>query len=224
MMHSMKTSRQNAICCLGPWRWLPGVLLLAFIPGCGEPPQIEEYTVTKSPRAEQPGFQHPPMMGQTRPQPAPSQQGGVPSYDVPKEWKKVANKPLSEETFQIAEGDQEAFVTIIRLGPLTDELLLPNLNRWRGQVDLSPLKPGEPPDGIEDIQLADASKGRYLKLIGGENPKGRQAMLMMFINHGGQAWYFKLMGDAELVLQEEPRFKSFVQSVRFSPKEEAGDE
>ena len=207
-----------------PWRWLPGIVLFGLVAGCGEPPQVEEYTVPKSPRAEQPNFQHPPMSAQARPQAAPSGPSKAPSYEVPAEWKQVPNSnELTLATFQVSPDDKETLVTIIAMPALPEAMILPNVNLWRKQVYLAPLGADAPLDFLQELPSADGTTGRYLKLVN-ENADTPQAMLMLFTQHAGQTWYFKLMGNAELVLQEEPRFKTFVQSVRFSPKKVAGDE
>ena len=204
-------------------RWLPGVVLLGVLAGCGEPPQIMEYTIKKPDRQPQPAFDHPPMQPMNRPSLA-AGKAKMPSFEAPESWQKIPNTRMSEATFQVTPDDKDTLVTLIPMAPLSDSLLRPNVDRWRKQVGLAPLKPAEDPqDSFETIQLADGTAGRYLKLVGAGADK-TQAMLTLIATTGGRTWYFKLMGNAEVVLEEEPRFKAFVQSVRFSPEEEAGDE
>ncbi len=147
----------------------------------------------------------------------------MPTFDAPQEWQQVPNKPLSLATYQVSQGDQEAFLTIIPLSLLTDAMLLPNVNRWRGQVGLPPMRPDDLVNSVDQIPVEN-EKIPYIKVVGDEaNPKPK-AMLVAWFNQGGRTWYFKLFGDAPVTLQEEARFKTFVQSVRFSPEQEAGDE
>jgi hypothetical protein len=67
-------------------------------------------------------------------------------------------------------------------------------------------------------------KVRYFKLQDEDPKPGDQAMLVACFDQGGATWFFKLYGDAALTLEEEPRFQSFIQSVRFAPNQETGDE
>jgi hypothetical protein len=39
----------------------------------------------------------------------------------------------------------------------------------------------------------------------------------VLVDDAGKTWFFKLTGDAELAKRETVRFKTFVESVRFSP-------
>lgn len=144
----------------------------------------------------------------------------LPQMQVPESWTKAENKnSLTLATYQVTEGDKQAEVTLIRMALLPDQLLLPNINRWRGQVDLEPIEAGDVQKAVSKIQVGDDT-GRYLNLDG---PK--QAMLVGMLNEANSTWYIKMLGDASLVKAQEAEFKKFIQSVRFSaPNEEAGDE
>ena len=41
-------------------------------------------------------------------------------------------------------------------------------------------------------------------------------MLLTTVEHGGQMWYFKLLGSAEVVGKNKSKYESFVQSVKFT--------
>lgn len=167
------------------------------------------------------GMQAPFAGGQSQPPPRRRQPAApeLPSHDVPEGWEKIPSRTIELETFQVkGEGNNAAKVTTIRMGPLREELLLANINRWRGQVKLEPIAQNQVPGAFSPIKAGDR-QGRYLKLEGAE-----EAMLIAILEEGGATWYFKMLGDAPLVMDQEAKFKNFVQSVRFSPDEEAGDE
>ncbi len=47
-------------------RWLPGTLLLMLVLGCGEPAQIQEYTIPKSTEKNQKAQERPMMAAPSR--------------------------------------------------------------------------------------------------------------------------------------------------------------
>jgi hypothetical protein len=199
-----------------------------LIAGCGEPAQITEYTVPKSAAETDSAAVN--QMPAVPLHPNPSdwvavtpEQPGMPGYKLPPDWKKVATKSATVATYQVAKEGREAEMTIIRM-PQVAGMLLANINRWRvQQLQLPPIEAKDIPAAMRDISLGDL-KGHYLKLVGPETPEGQDAILVAFIDHEGMTWYFKLYGDADLTLQEETRFQTFVQSVRFSPNQVTGDE
>ncbi|MCA9073054.1 MAG: hypothetical protein KDA84_29230, partial [Planctomycetaceae bacterium] len=152
--------------------------------------------------------------GQSRPQAPLRQQptaSGLPELDLPKGWTKTPNKSgLTLASYQLEDGGKQAEVTLIRMGLLPDQLLLVNINRWRGQVNLEPITAGEVQKAMTKIEAGDQT-GRYLKLDGPE-----KAMLVGMLNNAGSTWYIKMLGDTPLVKTKEAEFKKFVQSVRFS--------
>jgi hypothetical protein len=143
------------------------------------------------------------------------EQPGTPSYKLPPDWAKVATKSATIATYQVAKNGQESEMTIIKM-PVVPGMLLANINRWRvQQLQLPPIETEDIPSAMRDIPMGDL-KGHYLKLVGPETPQGQNAILVAFLDRDGMTWYFKLYGDAALTLEEEPRFQTFVQSVRFA--------
>lgn len=163
-----------------------------------------EYTIPKSPESQNPA------------PPPETQKPGMPTYDVPSGWVQVPNLPLSLDTYKVSKDEQETFLTVIPLSLMTDDKVLPNINRWRGQVKLPPLKPGEEAGSVKPMTVHGV-KVRYVKLAGEDLKPGDEAMLVACFDYAGATWYFKLFGDAALTLEEEQNFLTFVQSVRFSP-------
>lgn len=199
---------------------LLGVMLLLL--GCGEPAQITEYTVPKSPAEEEaaPVNQLPPIPVREVPSDwveVTPEQPGMPGYKLPPDWAKVATKPNTLATYQVAKDGQQTEMTVIGMPQMPDQMLLANINRWRvQQLQLPPIEAKDVPTAMVGIPIGKL-QGRYLKLAGPETPDGQKAILVAFLDLGGKTWYFKLYGDADLTLKEETRFQTFVQSVRFSP-------
>ncbi len=134
-------------------------------------------------------------------------------YDVPPGWTAGAGSTLSLAAFDVASDGQRAKVTIT---PLTGDGgdVLDNLNRWRGQVGLGPIQR----DALvsqSDVIEADGRRGLYFRVLGGDLTAPDSAILVAVLPVGGQSYFIKLIGQGALAVREEPRFKQFVESLRF---------
>ena len=93
--------------------------------------------------------------------------------------------------------------------------MLPNLNRWRNQVDLPPLK---------DLSQQSSSK---FKIDGQEatlfdladkqgEPSSRGRILACVLPRKNRTWFFKMMGPYHTIENNKVAFKELLSSVRFS--------
>jgi len=138
------------------------------------------------------------------------------TFEVPKGWQPGQVGGMRKAAFQIAEAGKEAEVTVIDLpasggAQITD--VKANVQRWAGQVGLS-LSESELQEAIEPRTFDEVS-GSYVQLLGpndGERPLG---MLAAMFEQAGTVWFFKLMGDRELVEKQTEPFEQFLQSVDF---------
>jgi hypothetical protein len=93
--------------------------------------------------------------------------------------------------------------------------LLPNVNRWRGQLGLDPIVQDE----LKPATIALASGSA--KLVEMESPaigdQVAQATLVAIVEQAGNSWFFKMTGPRDTVLAERGRFEGFMKSVRFDP-------
>lgn len=86
-----------------------------------------------------------------------------------------------------------------------------NLNRWRGQVGLPAASPAE----LDATLLHLDGQGVHFEvidLVGTGNAPVR--MLGAITSHGGNSWFFKLMGPDALVAAEKPAFLEFLKTVK----------
>lgn len=141
----------------------------------------------------------------------------VPQFDVPEGWEKlpIARGSMRVASFRITDGDRSADVSVIPLaGPAGG--LLANVNRWRGEVGLPDITEKEMQ---KDAKMINARAGAvvYVDLLGPETagPK-RERTLGGILLHGGQSWFFKLRGPADLVAKQVGAFEKFLQSLRFA--------
>lgn len=153
------------------------------------------------------GKKRPPMI-------PPGHAAGKPVFTKPDGWKEAPLKIFSIATFQVVEGRQSAEITITPLGGPAGGLL-GNINRWRTQVGLGPSTEAQLAKDTKVIDIGGA-QGQLVDLKG-----DAKRIIGAVVVRGGQSWFFKMMGDTDLVGKQRGTFETFLKSVRF---EEAGNE
>jgi hypothetical protein len=143
-------------------------------------------------------------------------------YDAPEGWTPREVRGMRRVAFHVAENDQKVEITAIEL-PGSVEALLPNVNRWRQQIELGEITQAELEKTVNPIQV-DGVEGHYIELVGPEDAQRRLAMLRVVAIHDGRTWLFSMTGDADLVLREKERFQGFVRSVKLSADGAQDDE
>lgn len=158
------------------------------------------------------GGMTPPFAGQVA-QPTPTSSTEAESdlsYELPAGWQAAPGDGVSAAAFS-SDGTR----TTITALPASNELL-PNVNRWRAQVGLTPISQTELNDAVEEVQLGDGGPGSYIALNGppdGESPK---SILGVVAVRDATAWFVKMTGDSQAVLGQKDDFEAFVKSLRFS--------
>ncbi len=144
-----------------------------------------------------------------------SESSDKPTWAVPAGWSEgpLAQFLVAKYLIAGANGTQAA----VNVSSLAGDGggLLPNLNRWRAQLglppftaaDLLPYENGEQvissPYQIIDFSGTDSKTGKPARLIGAIVPQN------------GQTWFYKLMGDPEIVAQQKAALIRFVQSAKY---------
>lgn len=107
----------------------------------------------------------------------------------------------------------ELIVTRFRAGGFGG--LLDNLNRWRQQVGLEPLK--DEAAATPENTTVGGAPARVYDFTGPAadgNPPRRNRVVMAETG-GGDVWFFRLVGPADLVESQKGPFDSLLQSVSF---------
>ncbi|MCS1407459.1 MAG: hypothetical protein M2R45_00617 [Verrucomicrobia subdivision 3 bacterium] len=146
---------------------------------------------------------------QTPPQmTSPSRQ--LPEWEVPAGWQSTPPKSsMLLASFAISDAmDGPAELTVSILGG-DGGGLLPNINRWRSQIGLSPLDVASLPEVTNQLDL-NGIQGILVDMTGSDN-----RILAAIIPVGGQTWFYKLMGAPETIEKETVAFTQFVQSVKY---------
>jgi hypothetical protein len=137
-----------------------------------------------------------------------------PTWTIPAGWQEG---PLAQ--FLVAKyvitGDDGAQAAV-NVSSLAGEGggLLPNINRWRKQLGLDPVTDAD----VANLPTLDASgvKATLIELSGTDGRTGKPAKLVgVMLPLGGQTWFYKLMGDANVVAQQKDALIHFVQSAKY---------
>jgi hypothetical protein len=126
------------------------------------------------------------------------------AYAVPSGW--IQNpKPGPMRLFEFGAGEALVSFTIIQ-GDGGD--LVANVNRWRGQVGLSPLDPASAAGALQPFEFV--GNPGYLADIAGHE----RSMVLIFRLGPPFAMFLKMEGPKSTVLKEKPAFEAFARSVR----------
>jgi hypothetical protein len=140
----------------------------------------------------------------------------LPQWQVPPHWQpQNPPGPMLTAKFNIKDDQgKQAEVTVSSLAG-DGGGALPNVNRWRGQLLLPPVTAEELPKLGTPIDLNGRSVTLY-EMEGTWAKTGDPArMLVLSVPSGGQTWFFKLTGDAQLAAREKETFLGFVRSVKY---------
>ena len=199
-------------------RPLAAAMLAIIIAGCGRD-DVKVYkvdaadtVVTPSPAAPAPAAM-PGSMPAGLPAPDNS---GLPKlkYALPDGWKEKALTQMRVASFEVFENGKTADISVIPLGGSTGGDAA-NVNRWRGQVGQPPLDEDALNKSAEAVQVAGQAGALY-DIAGTAPGSGNPERILGAILHGDDTvWYFKMMGDADLVEKQKANFIAFLKSVEF---------
>jgi hypothetical protein len=140
--------------------------------------------------------------------------GDKPTWTVPAGWQEgpLAQFLIAKYVISGKDGAQAA----VNVSSLTGDGggLLANINRWRGQLGLAPMADAE----LSNLPIIDVPGGRatLVQFSGTDGHTGKTTELIgLVLPLGGQTWFYKLMGDANLVTQQKDALIQFVQSAKY---------
>ena len=137
------------------------------------------------------------------------------TYETPDGWRPGQTSMMRKAAFNVGSGENGAEVTAIALptsaGPqITD--VEANVERWAGQVGLP--AGTDLQEYIEKIEI-DGNAGNFVRLKSPDETKPPVAMLVAMVEQGEKVWFFKIIGQAELVEEQRQPFRDFLASIRF---------
>lgn len=159
-----------------------------------------------------------PMMGSTdaseppptRPAPANASAEKL-TFKPPASWVEKGAGGMRKAAFDVGKGEEAGEVTVIDLTGTGGDLL-PNLNRWRGQVGLPSVSEEEMNSAAFEIASGD-KVWKSFRLEGSKDGKP-VGILVATWKSEDRAWFIKLQGTVSLLKEEEGRFIEFVKSFQ----------
>ena len=139
-----------------------------------------------------------------------------PSWEIPSTWREQpASAMLLKSFFATGDGGKKATITI-SVFPGDVGGALANVNRWRGQLGLEPLKDEMELAHLNPIIDVLGGKATRVDFTGTDKKTGKPArMIAIMVPRESQTWFYKLMGDDDIVAREKENFLKFVQTVRY---------
>jgi hypothetical protein len=141
---------------------------------------------------------------------------GTPTWTIPAGWQSVPPEEflLAEYSITGANG-AKATVNVAQLagdgGGVTA-----NVNRWRRQLGLSPATDADLASTTTSLAASGAT-GTVVDLTGTDSNTGQKTRLIgIILPLSGQTWFYKLMGDEQIVAQQKDAFLQFVQSANYA--------
>jgi hypothetical protein len=143
-----------------------------------------------------------------------SESSGKPAWTIPAGWQEAPPSEFLLAKFIIGEGDAKAQVNISQLAGEGGGLLA-NANRWRGQLGLPQISETDLPALTTSIDSVNG-KIQIVDFTGTDTKTGKSARLVgVVVPLAGQTWFYKLMGDEQIVAQQKDAFTKFVQSAKY---------
>jgi len=193
-----------------------GLLLFA---GCREA-KVQSYRVPKEASPSPLSFDMPGMAaandGTAVAQPAiPAASAADASlrWETPTHWAALPPVAMRVAGYRLssADGSATAELTITAFpGDVGGDLA--NINRWRGQIGLSPIAAAALATELQRLRIEE----RDFKLVEMTNTQSApaQATLAAYTEHEGSTWFFKLTGAPALVAAEKPAFLEFLKTIQ----------
>ncbi len=139
---------------------------------------------------------------------------GDSDYDLPQGWVQLPTpedgmvRPLANYGVLDADGKLTKAKASVSMFPGDGGGVLQNVNRWRGQLGLTPIKE----DGLPDAALNVGGTASPYVDLEGTTKDGSTRLLGVIVPNGGATWFFKFTGSPDLIAQEKAHFDAFVTS------------
>ncbi len=140
---------------------------------------------------------------------------GKPKWEVPAGWKEIPGGQFLVAKFTLTgDGGAQAAVNV-SMSAGDGGGLAANVNRWRGQLGQTPWTAAELQKAAKEIPVASGT-ATVIEMNGTDARTSQPASLVgAMVIQSGQAWFYKLMGDAKVVESQKAAFTKFVQTVKY---------
>jgi hypothetical protein len=154
---------------------------------------------------------HPPIASKTPPseanEPTPNNFSAF-KFETPAGWHPAENDVVSKMALETGEGAEKVRVTFSPMSAQGSELV-PNVNRWRGQIELPNLDEKQLLANVDKMDIGGES-GSYVELIGPQ-----EAIFGAIVVRDNQGWFLKLRGPKAAAQAQQSNFRKLLKSIRF---------
>ncbi|HVU27693.1 MAG TPA: hypothetical protein VHG71_08160 [Verrucomicrobiae bacterium] len=155
---------------------------------------------------------------QSFPQPTAANQNANSSlnsiWTIPADWQSQPPSQFLLAEFLIQTNGATAEVNVAELAGDGGGLAA-NVNRWRGQLGLPPADEMEFSKTISTFEVPNG-QATLVDFSGTDSKTGKPARLVgAIVPQNGQTWFYKLMGDPQIVAQQKDAFLKFIQSAKY---------
>ena len=132
-------------------------------------------------------------------------------WAAPADWQSKPASAMRKSTFLVPSATGASTELAITAFPGDVGGELGNVNRWRGQLQLTPLAEADLAGAVTRL----SQNGLTFTLVDFTNAPAAnpQRMLGAMVPFGGATWFFKLTGPADTVAAQKPAFLAFLQTV-----------
>jgi hypothetical protein len=161
---------------------------------------------------------HPPIDGggMMAPAGAPASSGQAkPAWEVPSAWKEIPGGQFLVAKFVLTGAANAQASVNVSMSSGDGGGVLANVNRWRGQLGLAPESEADLSKELQSLDLP-GGKASLVDISGQDARTGQKARLLaVVVPRSGDTWFYKLMGDAQIVEREKEAFMKLVQTVKY---------
>ncbi len=138
-----------------------------------------------------------------------------PNWEVPSGWKEIPGGQFLVAKFALS-GDANTQASVnVSMSAGDGGGILANVNRWRSQLSLGPEAEADLAKELQALDLA-GGKATMVDISGQDGRTGQKARLLaVVVPRSGDTWFYKLMGDAQIVAREKEAFMKFVQTAKY---------
>ncbi len=145
---------------------------------------------------------------------APSAEG-KPNWQVPAGWQEAPGGQFLVAKFNITGASGTSAAVNVSSSAGEGGGLAGNVNRWRGQLGLTPWSESDLNQSVTTLDVA-GGKALLVDLTGQDARTGQPTRLIgVIVPQSGQTWFYKLMGNAQVVEEQKAAFVRFVQGVKY---------
>lgn len=142
------------------------------------------------------------------------------TYTAPKGWTEKPPSQMRVASFSATgKNGQAVDISVVSLaGEAGGDLS--NVNRWRGQIGLPPVS--EEVLRKETRRITPAGRPMLMAdMVSADFPienKFKRRLVAVIHSHGGQSWFFKMIGEDSAVAENVPALLGFLESLKFTDK------